>query len=157
MNSGLIAKKEKVLEYYEKHKRLVSPIFWVVKMTKNTLQHLDMKDRNHARSEQEKSVRYDCFLYIHYIVENSHLAQEWKIWQQYEVVKKFGKKEKQMLKVEHFWLVWIVNQSDWYKTRIKVVIKKVYGRNHAEVISVIPARNSKWYTKMFFEETKKPN
>jgi len=152
-----IVTKEQVLSYYEKHKRLVSPLFWVVKLTPQTLEHLDKKDRKHARTQKDKHERYKCFLFVHTLVEKSCLYQERKIWDWYEYIKRFWKKEKKIMKVEYFWLIWVVEQTDGYKTRIKVVLKKVKGWNHAELVSVIPAWNAKWYTKMFFEETKKPN
>ncbi len=149
--------KQDVLHYYENHKKITSPIFWVVKVTPYTLEHLDKRDRNHRRSDNDRLMRYRCFLYIAHIIEKSHFYQEWKIWEWHEYVKIQWKKKRMNMSVQYYGIVSIVEEKKWYKTRIKVVLKKVRWWNHAEVVSVIPARNAKWYTKMFFEETKKPN
>lgn len=109
------------------------------------------------RSEKEKEIRFKCFVYIHEIIEKSHIYQEWKKEYRYEYIKVSGKKKYEKKLVECFGLVWIIDQKDGYKTRIKVVIKKVVWWKHAEMISVIPGRQIKWYNKLFFEETKKSN
>lgn len=70
--------KDKVLEYYELHKKIKSPIFGDVKVTPQSLRHLENKDKKHKRTEEEINIRYKCFVLINKLIEKSHLYQEYK-------------------------------------------------------------------------------
>lgn len=70
--------KEDIFAYYEKHKKIKSPLFGTVKVTPQSLRHLENKDKQHKRSDDEIVIRYKCFLLINKIIENSHLYQEYK-------------------------------------------------------------------------------
>jgi hypothetical protein len=48
-------------------------------------------------------------------------------------------------------LVWIIEAYQWHRIRLKVVVKKIWNRK-AEFVSVIPARNMKWYHRLYFDE-----
>ena len=70
--------KDKVLMYYEQHKKIISPIFGGVKITPQSLWHLENKDKKHKRTEDEMLIRYKCFMFIDQLIEKSHLYQEYK-------------------------------------------------------------------------------
>lgn len=145
-------KKEEVLAYYEKNKKIESPIFWEVRVTPQSLRHLENKDKNHKRTEDESNMRYKCFLLIDRIIENSHLYQEYKQEMQDVLIKKKWKKISVPTKVKYFWLIWIIEAYEWHWIRIKVVLKKISKWNHCEFVSVIPAWNMKWYHRLYFDE-----
>jgi len=144
--------KESVLEYYEKHKKIKSPIWWDIKITPQSLRHLENKDKNHKRDKNQIDIRYKCFLLIDKIIKKSFLYQEYKEELQDVLIKKKWKKVKVAMKVKYFWLVWIVQAYQWHWIRIKVVIKKVPNWSNCEFISVIPAWNMKWYHRLYFDE-----
>jgi hypothetical protein len=70
--------KKQVLEYYEAHKHMKCPIIGNVRLTAQSLWHLENKDKKHKRSDAEIEIRYKCFLSIDKIICNSNLYQEYK-------------------------------------------------------------------------------
>lgn len=144
--------KNQVFDFYEKNKKINSPLFWFVKLTPQWLWHLENKDKNHKRWEKESAVRMKCFLYIHDIIKKSHLYQEYK--QEYEdvLIKRNGRKIKEKKIVQYFGLVWIIKNIGWTLIRIKVILKKVPDRRSVEFVSVIPARSIKWYNRLYIED-----
>jgi len=128
--------KEQVLEYYQIHKRIKSPIFGEIKVTPQSLWHLENKDKNHKRTEKEILIRNKCFLLIDKIIEKSHLYQEYKQEEQNILIKKKWKKSDVSMKLKYYWLIWIIEAYKWHWIRIKVVIKKVAKWSHYEFVSV---------------------
>ena len=53
--------KEGVIKYYQNNKRIKSPIFGIIKITPQTLWHLENKDKYHKRTEDQLKIRYKCF------------------------------------------------------------------------------------------------
>jgi len=70
--------KDQVLAYYEKHKKIVSPLFGDIKVTPQALRHLENKDKKHKRTDEGITIRYKCFMLIDQLIEKSHLYQEYK-------------------------------------------------------------------------------
>ena len=143
--------KIKVYEFYEKNKKIYSPIFDLIKITPQSLWHLENKDKHHKRPEKEAEMRMKCFLSIDRIIKQSCLYQEYKQELEDVIIKKYWKRIKVPRKVNYYGLVWILHTDTGSRIRIKVVIKKVNDRKYAEFISVIPARNIKWYNRLYFE------
>ncbi len=143
--------KTKVFDYYSSNKKLCSPIFWYVKLTPQSLWHLENKDKKHKRSMDEVLIRYKCFLLIDKIIKKSFLYQEYKQEIEDVFVKRKWKKVKINSKVKYFGLIWIIEAYKWHWIRIKIVIKKVSNRNY-EFVSVIPAWNMRWYHRLYFDE-----
>ena len=144
--------KEGVIKYYQNNKRIKSPIFGIIKITPQTLWHLENKDKYHKRTEDQLKIRYKCFLLIDQIITKSYLYQEYKQETQEVLIKKHWKKQKILAKVKYYWLVGIIEAYQWHRIRIKVVLKKVANRNNYELVSVIPAWNMKWYHRLYFDE-----
>jgi len=143
--------KEKVLEYYSKNKKIDSPIFGEIKLTPQWLWHLDNKDKKHKRTDDQIKIRYKSFLLVDEIIKKSHLYQEYKQEIQNIEIKKNGKKIIVSKKVKYFGLIWIIEAYQWHWIRLKVVLKKVWDRK-VEFLSVVPARNMKWYHRLYFDE-----
>ncbi len=143
--------KNNVLEYYNNNKNIFSPILGDVKLTPQWLRHLDNKDKKHKRTPDETKIRYKSFLFIDEIIKKSHLYQEYKQEIQDVEIKKNGKKIKVSKKVKYFGLIWIIEAYQWHWIRLKVVLKKVWDRK-VEFLSVVPARNMKWYHRLYFDE-----
>jgi len=80
--------KENVIEYYQNNKRIKSPIFGEIKVTPQSLWHLENKDKQHKRTEDQVRIRYKCFLLIDKIITKSYLYQEYKQETQEIVVKR---------------------------------------------------------------------
>jgi len=66
---------------------------------------LEIKDKNHKRSDKKCIVRMKCFLYINEIINKSYLYQEYKQEQEDIMVKKNGRKIRERKIVQYFGLV----------------------------------------------------
>lgn len=145
--------KDQVLNYYAQHKKISSPLFGDVKITPQALRHLENKDKRHKRAEKEILIRYKCFLLVDRIIEKSHLYQEYKQEIQNIITKNNWRKVESPMKVKYFWLIGVIEAYHWHWIRVKVVVKKVAQWQHYEFVSVIPARNMKWYHRLYFDES----
>ncbi len=138
--------------YYEQHTTIPSPLFGLVKVTPQWIRHLYNKDRNHKRTGKELDIRLKSFILIDKIITQSHLFQEYKTEKEYVIIKKNGTKIKEQREVRYYALVGVIEFMPNKITRLKVVIKQVQWRKHAEFLSVIPAWTMKWYNKFYFDD-----
>lgn len=124
---------------------IICPALWFnIIFTDNNFKHLTYKDKNHKRSTQEIKMRSICFLSVDKIIKKSWTYQEYLCEENPIIIKKHGKKEKIMRKIEYIWLVAIVDWPNW-KHRIRVVIKKIEGFSYWEYLSIMPAWKMKWH------------
>lgn len=101
---------------------------------------------------KELEIRLKSFVLIDKIITQSHLFQEYKTELEDIIIKKNGKKIFEKREVKYYALVWVIYITPNKMTRLKVVIKQIQGRKHAEFLSVIPAWTMKWYNKFYFDE-----
>lgn len=122
------------------------PALWLkVKFEDKNFKHLTYKDWNHKRNEQEIKMRSLCFLSVDKIIKNSGTYQEYLLETKEVIIKKYGKKEKVLRKIEYFGLVAIVNTTTG-RHRIRVVLVRKEWFSYAEYLSVMPARKMKGYS-----------
>lgn len=124
---------------------IMCPVLWIpVKFTDENFKHLTYKDKKHKRTAQEIKMRSLCFLSVDKIIKKSNTFQEYLCEQRELIIKKHGVKEKKFRNVEYIWLVAIIDSNKW-KHRIRVVLKKIDWYSFAEYLSVMPARKMKWH------------
>ncbi len=143
--------KEHIITYYKQHRAIPSPLFWYIKLNPYSLRHLEHKDKKHKRPKKEVDIRYKCFLLIDKIISKSHLFQEYKKVVKVTKVKKYDTEVTKYSHIEYYWFVWVIYTDSWILTRIKVVIRKIGWQKSYEFISVIPAWNTRWYNKLYFD------
>jgi len=135
--------KQKALIYYKNNKIINSALFWKVKITNEWFNHIEWKNKDHKRDFKEAYVRYVCFFHTKYILENSHLYQEYRSSIEQFKIKIWSKKYKEVSENTHYyWFVAIVN---WDKHRVRIVIKKHEWSKSFEFVSVIPAWKKEGY------------
>jgi len=127
--------KNNAFNHFLKNKKIVSPIFWEIKVSEKAFNHIEYKNSKHKRSKQESFIRYLCFLNIDYIIKNSHLYQDFNEEYKQVTIKKKKWKIKENRLVKFYGLISIVNND---KQRVKIVLKKVDGFQKYEYVSVIP-------------------
>ena len=156
INSQILEKmKQKALLYYKENKKIISPLFWEIRITNSWFNHIEWKNKVHKRDFKEAYVRYICFFHTKYILEESNLYQEFR--EQVEQFKiKIGKKKYKNVNENtcYYWFVAIVNKN---KHRVRIVIKKHEKSNYYEFVSVVPAWKKDWYlwnkdNILFFDE-----
>lgn len=128
-----------------KEKKIVCPALWLpVKFWDSGFSHITYKDSKHRRNEAEQCERFKCFIKVDTIIKKSHLYQEHMLKEETIKIRNHWKTKIEKKLVDYYWLVWIVIHN-WYESRIKVVLRKVYDKEYLEYHSVIPAWNLEWY------------
>jgi len=127
--------KKNAFIHFSENKKVLSPIFWEVKVTEQAFNHIENKNKKHKRSKQEAFIRYLCFMNFDYIIKNSYLYQDFNEEYNQVIIKKKKWKVIENRLVKFYWLISIVNND---KQRVKIVLKKVDGFQKYEYVSVIP-------------------
>jgi len=138
-------------QFYSKNKIITSPIWWEVRMTPEWMQHLRQKWKT-KRNIQEIYIRYLCLLSSDKLISDMKYYQEYKSDYATIVERKNGKNSSVKKMAEYYWLIGIIDTGK-SKNRIRLVIRKIFGRDYYELYSVIPSRNSQWYS--YFDSNKK--
>ncbi|MDR0860935.1 MAG: hypothetical protein LBO09_08450 [Candidatus Peribacteria bacterium] len=115
-----------------------------VKFTNEGFSHITYKDDKHRRSDEEQSVRFNCFLHVEEIIKKSHLYQEYRVKETELVIRKYGQNMKKIHSIEYFGFVGVIEHNK-IKDRIRVVVSHKVGTDYAEFLSVVPARNTVGY------------
>ncbi|MFC2494747.1 MAG: hypothetical protein ACFNWZ_00900 [Candidatus Absconditicoccaceae bacterium] len=115
-----------------------------VKFNNEGFSHITYKDEKHRRAESEQIIRFQCFLDVEEVIKKSHLYQEHMEKDETIKVRKYGETKKEVKTIEYFGLVAVIDHHGT-KSRIKVVLRKEKGKDHAEYHSVIPAWNTQGY------------
>ena len=137
--------------FYAKNKIIKSPIRWEVIMTPEGMSHLREK-WNHKRNIQDIFMRYLCLLSADKLIGGMSYYQEYKSDFATVIERKNGKNTLVKKMAEYFGLVGIIDTGK-SKNRIRLVIRKIFGSKHYELYSVIPSRDSQWYS--YFEQKEK--
>jgi hypothetical protein len=76
---------------FQKNRKVANPIFGTIKITPEGFEHLEWKNRNHKRPMREAFVRLICFMDVPYILQRSHIYQEYRETCEEIQVKKNGR------------------------------------------------------------------
>ena len=146
--------RDKAIQEFRKREKIFCPALWNhVRITNEWFNHITFKDKKqHRRSNQEIAMRFLCFLSVKQILEKSQLYQEYKACDENIEIKKNGKNIIEKRLVQYYGFVGVVKNSE-DQHRIRVVVKKIFWRDHIEYVSVMPARSMKWYTNFTWPET----
>ena len=139
--------RDKAINKFNKlnRKEIECPAIWLkVKFSNEWFSHITFKDKKHRRSEAEQIIRFQCFLDVEEIKKKSYLMQEHMQKEETVKIRDHGQTKHVKKIVEYIWFVWVITHNNT-KSRTKVVIKIESDKDHAEYVSVIPARNTKWY------------
>ncbi len=145
-----IKAKQEALDFMKNNRKITWWCLNDVRVENEAFNHLIWKRKNHKRPIYNSYVRLKCFVFIDKILKNLNLYQEYKCEMENVRVKRRWKYINTKVQVEYFWFIWILF-SKWL--RVKVVVKKVDGWNHGELVSVIPAWETIWYKDYKFKET----
>ena len=64
INSQILEKmKQKALLYYKENKKIISPLFWEIRITNSWFNHIEWKNKVHKRDFKEAYVRNICFFH----------------------------------------------------------------------------------------------
>lgn len=135
-----------------KGKNIICPALWLnVKFWDSWFSHITYKDSKHRRNEGDQLERFKCFIKVDTIIKKSHLYQEHMMKPETIKIRNHWKTREESVLVEYYWLVWIVPHNG-LESRIKVVLRKVQGKDYLEYFSIIPARNLEGYRNFIWIE-----
>lgn len=135
--------EQRVLRFMQKNREIINHSLWVIRFGMKAIDHMKGMDKKHSRDKNAIYMRYLCALSIKNILEHIWYHQEYK-----KIIKPIKVKRKWVIisenkEVEYFGFVAIIPTGKW-SHRIKVIVEKVDGRSHYDVLSVIPSWNPRW-------------
>lgn len=149
-NEGFLIMESTANTFFQNNKIFNIKSLWEIRITPQSMEHLRKKKEKYDRPMQEIYIRYLCFLSSRKILEGLEFYQEYKTLVVNDIERKNGKNSIVKKMAQFYWFVWIIESTN-SKNRIRVVVKKIHWKQYAELVSVIPSRNSKWYS-YYWEE-----
>ncbi len=136
----------KANEFFSKNKEnwiICKALSAIVKVKPEFMEHLRFRDNKHKRSEKEVYVRYSCLPYIKKILEEMAYYQEYES-REISVKERKNGDDIFVKKMSEYFVFTAVMKYNDAKRKIRVVIRKIFWADWAELVTVMPKRHKDW-------------